>query len=141
MDHKWRHAMGPRLGPKDNQDRFILAIQWHRTGLGAYRVGQRASGGVSIALSARAVPIRAELACILRSTRKGSTSYPNNIFSLFTYVLTSTEVASGYYIRFRQTSSSQSAFDTYGMKWLNFEDGIVGGTEALDIKIKFDTIV
>ena len=59
----------------------------------------------------------------------GSAAYPNNIFSLFTHVLTSTEVASGYYIRFRQTSSSQSAFDTYGMKWLNFEYGIVGGTD------------
>jgi hypothetical protein len=59
----------------------------------------------------------------------GSTSYPNNIFSLFTHVLTSIEVALGYYIRFRQTSSSQSAFDTYGMKWLNFEYGIVGGTD------------
>ena len=60
---------------------------------------------------------------------QGSTSYPNNIFSLFTHVLTSIEVALGYYIRFRQTSSSQSAFDTYGMKWLNFEYGIVGGTD------------
>jgi hypothetical protein len=59
----------------------------------------------------------------------GSAAYPNNIFSLFTHVLTSTEVASGYYIRFRQTSSSQSAFDTYGMKWLNFEYGVVGGTD------------
>ena len=45
----------------------------------------------------------------------GSTSYPNNIFSLFTHVLTSSEVASGYYIRFRQTSSSQSTFDTYAI--------------------------
>ena len=60
---------------------------------------------------------------------QGSTSYPNNIFSLFTHVLTSIEVALGYYIRFRQTSSSQSAFDTYGMKWLNFEYGVVGGTD------------
>jgi hypothetical protein len=59
----------------------------------------------------------------------GSTSYPNSIFSLFTHVLTSSEVASGYYIRFRQTSSSQSAFDTYGMKWLNLQYGILGGTD------------
>jgi hypothetical protein len=35
----------------------------------------------------------------------------------------------GYYIRFRQTSSSQSAFDTYGMKWLNLQYGIAGGTD------------
>jgi hypothetical protein len=40
-----------------------------------------------------------------------STSYPNDIFSLFTHVLTSSDVASGYYIRFRQTLLSQSAFD------------------------------
>jgi hypothetical protein len=49
----------------------------------------------------------------------GITPYPNNIFSLFTHPLTSNEVASGYYIRFRHTSSSQSTFDTYGLKWLN----------------------
>ena len=59
----------------------------------------------------------------------GSTAYPNNIFSLFTHVLTSSEVASGYYIRFRQTSSSQSTFDTYGMKWLNLQYGVVGVTD------------
>ena len=56
-------------------------------------------------------------------------AYPNNIFSLFTHVLTSSEVASGYYIRFRQTSSSQSTFDTYGMKWLNLQYGVVGVTD------------
>jgi hypothetical protein len=59
----------------------------------------------------------------------GSTSYPNNIFSSFTHVLTSSEVASDYYIRFRQTSSSQSTFDTYGIKWLNLQYGTVGGTD------------
>jgi hypothetical protein len=59
----------------------------------------------------------------------GSTTYPNKIFSLLTHVLTSTDVATGYYIRCRQTSSSQSVFDIYGMKLLNLQYGIVGGTD------------
>jgi len=53
----------------------------------------------------------------------GITPYPNNVFSLFTHSLTSSEVASGYYIRFKQSSSSQSTFDTYGLKWLNLQYG------------------
>ena len=51
------------------------------------------------------------------------------MFSLFTHVLTSSEVASGYYIRFGQTSSSQSTLNTYGLKWLNLQYGIVGGSD------------
>ena len=59
----------------------------------------------------------------------GSVAYPNYIFSLFAHVLTSSEVASRYYIIFRPTSSSQSTFDTYGMRWLRPQYGIVGGTD------------
>jgi hypothetical protein len=68
---------------------------------------------------------------ILKTTTisTGSTSYVGNIFSLFTHTLTSTETTSGYYIRFRQTSSSQSTFDTYGIKWFNFQYGALGGTD------------
>ena len=65
----------------------------------------------------------------------GSTSYVGNIFSLFTHTLTSTEIASGYYIRFRQTSSSQSTFDTYGMKWINFQYGTGGESD-----IRFESL-
>ena len=56
----------------------------------------------------------------------GVVPYPGNIFSLFTHPLTSNEVASGYYMRFKQTSSSQSTFDTYGLKWLNLQYGTGG---------------
>ena len=74
---------------------------------------------------------------ILNSTTisTGSTSYVGNIFSLFAHTLTSTEIASGYYIRFRQTSSSQSTFDTYGIKWLNFQYGTGGESD-----IRFESL-
>ena len=53
----------------------------------------------------------------------GATAYSGNLFSLFTYTLTAAQQAGGYYLQFRQTSHSGSAFDNYGIKYIRFNQG------------------
>ena len=53
----------------------------------------------------------------------GNTGYIGNIFSLFTYTLTAAQTTGGYYLQFRQTAHSGSAFDNYGIKYIRFNQG------------------
>jgi hypothetical protein len=53
----------------------------------------------------------------------GNTGYIGNIFSLFTYTLNALQQAGGYYLQFRQTAHSGSAFDNYGIKYIRFNSG------------------
>ena len=53
----------------------------------------------------------------------GNTGYIGNIFSLFTYTLNAAQQAGGYYLQFRQTAHSGSAFDNYGIKYIRFNSG------------------
>ena len=53
----------------------------------------------------------------------GNTGYIGNLFSLFTYTLTTAQQTGGYYLQFRQTAHSGSAFDNYGIKYIRFNQG------------------
>ena len=53
----------------------------------------------------------------------GATGYIGNIFSLFTYTLNAAQQSGGYYLQFRQTAHSGSAFDNYGIKYIRFNQG------------------
>ena len=53
----------------------------------------------------------------------GATNYIGNIFSLFTYTLSAAQSSQGYYLQFRQTAHSGSAFDNYGIKYIRFNLG------------------
>ena len=65
----------------------------------------------------------------------GATGYIGNIFSLFTYTLTSAQQTGGYYLQFRQTAHSGSSFDNYGIKYIRFNQG----ESDVRIKIKIYT--
>tara|TARA_R110000737_G_scaffold63849_1_gene91530 strand:+ start:205 stop:3924 length:3720 start_codon:yes stop_codon:yes gene_type:complete len=51
----------------------------------------------------------------------GALAYVGNAFTDFVHKLTDNEAAQGVYLQIRQNTSSQSTFDTYGVKYFAFE--------------------
>ena len=53
----------------------------------------------------------------------GSSNYVGALFTDYEHKLTDPEIASGVYIQIRQSSSSQSTFDTFGIRYFAVEQG------------------
>ena len=51
----------------------------------------------------------------------GSQGYPSALFTDYEHKLTDAEIADGVYLQIRQNTSSQSTFDTYGVRYFAFE--------------------